>query len=428
MEKLKLLFIEAISIGIHNGISEEKKFSLRIAAVDAYWSMLAIGFYSVYSFHNKLFPAAWIHTGMFLMLIIGTYLLKKRKYDIGRIILHQTGLLTTFLTADAVGVNAGYEFYYFTCIVNPFITFTYEEQKKGMILSAISCFILIAQQVVGPGIFLQPLTVPEEDKLIAISFVTCYLLTVFYLARVQIQVAQKKIEERQNEVMRASNLIALGELSAGIAHEINNPLQTLSLNLAVMKEKFPISEFEEHYMTNDNLIRKMGKMVQNLKDLSRDGSTEPLETFSVSKVVDDALTILSKRIISEKVKVYSSVDTEVICKAHLVQITQVMINLLTNAIDAISELDEKWIKIEIEEKGSYIQILVTDSGRGISESVVENMMKPFFTTKREINGTGLGLSISKNILEKNNGSLTYDSSSINTRFIIWLPKEGQSPS
>lgn len=347
------------------------------------------------------------------------------RYDLARILIHQAGLIEIFLTADAVGVKSGYEFYYFTSIAVPFITFTHEEQWKATALTTISCVVLIFQQIAGFGLIMEPMTVPPEDRMIAILFVMSYVLTVFAIGRFQLKNAQKKIQERQQDLLKASNLIALGEMSAGIAHEINNPLQSLSLNLSVMKDKFPISEFVEHYNINDNLIRKMGKMVQNLKDLSKDDADEPSECFLISKIIDDALNIMAEKVKSANLPITTNCDQSLEAKGHVVQMTQVMINLINNGLDAVSHLDEKWIKIDVGIKSTFIQVSVTDSGKGIPDHIAQNMMKPFYTTKSGNKGTGLGLSISKSILEKNNGTLFYDSNSLNTKFVMLIPKEGR---
>lgn len=90
-------------------------------------------------------------------------------------------------------------------------------------------------------------------------------------------------------------------------------------------------------------------------------------------------------------------------------------------MDAIKDLDDRWITIGVSEKNSFIQITVTDSGKSIPGEVSKRMMDPFFTTKKSGQGTGLGLSISKNLAEKNGGNLYYDETSHNTRFVLLIP-------
>lgn len=424
MLKLKILFWSAFSIGIHDGLSEEKKLALRIALMDAYWSLVAMSFYTVYSFQNNLFPAAYIHLACFTLTILGTVFLGLRKYDVGRILIHQIGLLEIFLTADAVGVKSGYEFYYFTSIAVPFIVFTFDEQWKAITLTTISCSVLLFQQIAGDGLIMNHMEVPPEDRMIAVLFVMSYVLTVFSIGRIQLKKAHKNLKERSDELMKASNLIALGEMSAGIAHEINNPLQSLSLNLMVMKDKFPHEDLISHHSINESLIQKMGKMVQGLKDLSKSDQQHDAEVFVFSKIMEDVLAITAGRIKKNNIQIFIHDEQLLKTRASKVQVTQVLINLINNSIDAIKQLEVKWIKVEVEKWDQFLQISISDSGKGISSNVADNMMQPFFTTKDRNHGTGLGLSISKSIIEKNNGSLFYDSSSENTKFVILLPKEG----
>jgi C4-dicarboxylate-specific signal transduction histidine kinase len=98
------------------------------------------------------------------------------------------------------------------------------------------------------------------------------------------------------------------------------------------------------------------------------------------------------------------------------------LNLINNSHDSVLNLKDRWVKIEVLDKDNFIEISVTDSGNGIPEPIAQKMMNPFFTTKEVGKGTGLGLSISKGLAEDHGGSLYYDPTSKNTRFVIKLPK------
>ena len=97
-------------------------------------------------------------------------------------------------------------------------------------------------------------------------------------------------------------------------------------------------------------------------------------------------------------------------------------NLINNAKDAILPLEERWIKVEVLDRGGWVDVAVTDSGKGVSKELLEKIMLPFFTTKPMGKGSGLGLSVSRAILENHGGSLRIDANSPNTRFIVSLPK------
>lgn len=104
------------------------------------------------------------------------------------------------------------------------------------------------------------------------------------------------------------------------------------------------------------------------------------------------------------------------------QISQVLLNLINNAADAIADLPEKKITLKIKKVTHFVEISVVDSGLGIDPAIAEKMMQPFFTTKEVGKGTGLGLSISKGIVEKHKGFISFDFNAKNTTFVISLPK------
>jgi two-component system NtrC family sensor kinase len=115
--------------------------------------------------------------------------------------------------------------------------------------------------------------------------------------------------------------------------------------------------------------------------------------------------------------------SDIFLECRETQIEQVFVNLLSNAVDAISSLEDKWIRFEVNTVDDSVMITITDSGKGIETTTLEKIFSPFFTTKSVNFGTGLGLSISRKIVEIHHGSLTYDADSINTRFKILIPIE-----
>jgi C4-dicarboxylate-specific signal transduction histidine kinase len=108
------------------------------------------------------------------------------------------------------------------------------------------------------------------------------------------------------------------------------------------------------------------------------------------------------------------------------ELAQVLLNLLNNSYDAVQDLPEKWVRVNLDSFGSTIDIRVTDSGPGIPAEISSKLMQSFFTTKEIGKGTGLGLSISKGIVEAHNGNIRIDNNCKNTCFVVTLPKMGSS--
>jgi len=118
-------------------------------------------------------------------------------------------------------------------------------------------------------------------------------------------------------------------------------------------------------------------------------------------------------------------DIEIECRS--VEISQVFLNLINNAADAIRDLDQKWIAVEATVKNNMLEIRLTDSGKGIEPEIAVKMMQPFFTTKPVDQGTGLGLSISSGIIEEHRGRLWLDDEASNTSFVFQVPVASDTP-
>lgn len=122
------------------------------------------------------------------------------------------------------------------------------------------------------------------------------------------------------------------------------------------------------------------------------------------------------------IELKNEVPEGLLLKCRPVQISQVILNLLNNAYDAIQPLDERWIHIAAFKKDQYIELQITDSGLGIPRDVAEKIMQPFYSTKDVGKGTGLGLSISSGIVRDHGGELVLDVGAKNTRFIVRFPR------
>ncbi|MBY0413087.1 MAG: HAMP domain-containing histidine kinase, partial [Bdellovibrionales bacterium] len=173
------------------------------------------------------------------------------------------------------------------------------------------------------------------------------------------------------------------------------------------------------------MIKRIGKIIKGLKTLARDGNRDPMIPFLVANMLEDVHALIEMKLktngIDFEIKIENK-NLEVIGRE--VQISQVMVNLIGNAIDAIMDHgnENKWIKVEVNDKEECVFISVTDSGEGISEELLEKIMHPFFTTKDATRGTGLGLSISKDIIEEHGGKLEYNRYFKNTQFVFSIKK------
>lgn len=243
---------------------------------------------------------------------------------------------------------------------------------------------------------------------------------------------QKQLEQElaleHAKSQHSMRLAALGEMAGGIAHEINNPLAIIrgrSDHLAILSRKGTLTH-EKLIETTDKInttVDRISKVVTGLRAFSRDTEHDPYSEASVAQIVQDTLLLCQGRLEKYQVKLtVFEIDPSIKIECHSTQISQVLLNLINNARDAVMDLGEKWIKIEVLDLDKQIEIRVTDSGLGIPDSVQAKIFEPFFTTKEAGHGSGMGLSISVGIIKDHQGILSLNTISDHTEFVICLPK------
>jgi two-component system NtrC family sensor kinase len=236
-----------------------------------------------------------------------------------------------------------------------------------------------------------------------------------------------ELDDARAKGMNSAKLVALGEMAGSIAHEINNPLAIIQANANLLKDLMGenidkvmgLKIAEKIISTTD----RIAKIIKGLRIISRNGDGDPFSPVALGLLIEDTLGICREKFKSHAVKIEinsQSALTQIECRQ--VQITQVLINLLNNAYDAVENLPERWVKIDITEDSESVEISLTDSGNGLPKELIEKIYQPFFTTKGIGKGTGLGLSISKGLIQSHKGKLWVDETCQNTRFTINLPK------
>lgn len=239
---------------------------------------------------------------------------------------------------------------------------------------------------------------------------------------------QETIAEQQLKLIASSRLSTLGTMASGFAHEIKSPLAIISGAVEQLNEVFPADAPNRRQVAKAmDLIRRnltrIEHRVQELLNLSRDGSSDPLTTVYVADVIAEALDLCAARFMANEITLKTTpIPRSMLLECRATQIGQVLLNLLHNAYDAVQDCPEKWVRVEVQEVGDWVSIAVADSGPGPSPELRERIFEPFFTTKEKGKGTGLGLSISREIAQNHHGTLTLDPYTRGTRFVLTLPK------
>lgn len=245
----------------------------------------------------------------------------------------------------------------------------------------------------------------------------------------ELQRTNDALAEQQKLLAHSAKMSALGEMAGGIAHEINSPLAIITVRSNVLARLSQRGGLTPELVAREaDLMAKtamrIGDIIKGLRAFAREGSHDAFELASVKSMIEDALVLCQTRFKNRDVVLdVGDVSDDLLAQCRPVQITQVILNLLSNAFDAVVEAPgERWVKVAIEPRETCIEISVTDSGHGIAPEIQQKIMQPFFTTKEVGKGTGLGLSISKGIAESHRGSLELDTQSPHTRFVLRLPR------
>ena len=234
-----------------------------------------------------------------------------------------------------------------------------------------------------------------------------------------------ELENRQEQLIQSRKIASIGTLTAGIAHEINNPVNNLSLTLEALIEDGAEMEDQERqqlYREAMDQADRTSEIVKNLLEFSR-ASHPKVENVDLEEIVDKTARLLNNEMKLNNIRFVKEVrNTLPALYLDRGGLQQVLLNLFINAVQIMGKDGELKVVIRPAETPDEVRIDVIDSGPGIPEEHINQVFDPFFTTKKEGEGTGLGLSVSYSIIEKNGGRMEVQSQpGQGACFTIFLP-------
>ena len=282
--------------------------------------------------------------------------------------------------------------------------------------------IELATKTVAEGHF-KPISVGETDDEIG-SLVNAFNQMAF------------EVQEHRDQIIQTEKLSALGTLTSGVAHELNNPLSNISTSCQILSEEIDgqISDYHLSLLSGiEAQVLKARDIVRALLEYSRERRFE-LARENLFEVIEDSLKLLRGEIPSNVV-VRVHVHEGIVLDLDKTSMERALINLIMNGIQAMEDGGEIVIKGEVLPESAGVLLSVADSGAGIAQEIMPRIFDPFFTTKDVGRGTGMGLSITYGIIEQHGGRLHVESVSQNgerhgvdsrvrkgTKFTIWLPR------
>jgi signal transduction histidine kinase len=347
----------------------------------------------------------------------------------GRILFILFGNIIIGADAILLGADSGTQLMFFGLAAFAMMIFDLSEKilmAAGVLIPVGLYFLAMSRP---EGFALDPQT-PEMLRTYAtysavISF-TCVGLSIYFLQRVNLS-AEEALRSSRAQAIAAEKMAALGEMSSGLAHEINTPLTALQLSAEVLRRTVRSSAPDGATIVQqvdkiDKMIERVTTITTSLQTFARDGEQDPMIATPAEALIRDTLVLCQERFKAHGVelKIEYRDCAGLMLKCRAVQISQVLLNLINNAIAAVAEQETKWVHLTVSVKGQVARIGVMDSGPGIAPHVRARLFQPFFTTKAPGKGTGLGLSISKGIVESHGGRIYVAEGGRNTEFVIEL--------
>lgn len=322
----------------------------------------------------------------------------------------------------------------------------YFNQRVGFFFVIILCLWFIFWSVLEQNGFQFPDAFPSEYRYTyRVIYIVCALgmyIVLFWLAHKNEHRIRQKLEESQQQIVRQEKMVSLGKLTAGIAHEINNPINFIQGNAKALSRDFEdiqellndladnntqdaskklqhlqaklqalgglelLTEMNQLLSSMQRGTTRIQRIVAGLKNFSYE-SRKGFRDEKIEAILDAALAILNNKIRGANIDVQLKIQSSQSINCEVNKITQVFVNIIDNAIAAIGK--DGYIQITSYKDQKYLILEFKDNGMGMDKTTQQRMFDPFFTTKEIGEGTGLGMSISYGIIKDHGGDIIVDS-------------------
>ncbi|HEY7350371.1 MAG TPA: ATP-binding protein [Ktedonobacterales bacterium] len=243
----------------------------------------------------------------------------------------------------------------------------------------------------------------------------------------EMQRREQELRDKQEQLVQAGKLATLGELTTGVAHELNNPLNNIGLFVGNAMDLLELGKGDQEQILAElrqamQQVRKAGEIISHLRTFGR-AATFSREPVAIKPVIERALSLMREQMRLRQIEVVLALGPEdPVVIGNAIQLEQVFINLLTNARDALVNASRKNISITSTLRQDIFTLEVRDTGAGIPPGLEQRIFDPFFTTKDVGAGTGLGLSITYGIIQEHGGTIWVESQSgEGATFFVQLP-------
>ena len=254
-----------------------------------------------------------------------------------------------------------------------------------------------------------------------------HIMSDLHETTTQIQRRERELRDKQEQLVQAGKLATLGELTTGVAHELNNPLNNMGLFIGNVIDLMLLGSGDKERILHDlnsamQQVQKATEIISHLRTFGRAASVSR-EPVAINQVIERSLSLMQEQLRLRQIGVRLELSPQhPIVTGSAIQLEQVFINLLTNARDALADASHKLITISSAIRSEWVDVTVSDTGPGIPEELEQRIFDPFFTTKAVGKGTGLGLSITYGIVKDHGGTISLvKKAGPGATFLVQLP-------
>ncbi len=307
------------------------------------------------------------------------------------------------------------------CIMGPLFVY----KTASYISAPIKRLDEIARKITEGDITLRaPLKEHDETYSLAVSFNT--MLDKLQQTQQSLNESLELINEKQAQLVESEKRASMGFLVAGIAHELNNPLNNISLRAEIINEEmkgYPNEQLQEYTQDIITQSSRAHKIINNLLDFARARKSSDMEKQDIVKIIEDSLNLVSNQFAVNHINIAKQLpDKPYFINGNRSKLEQVLVSIINNAYQAMSDAGTLTVLAESDDETKSIRIKISDTGQGIQEADLKNIFQPFFTTKAPGEGTGLGLAVSSTLIKEHNGEIDVESKvGEGTTFTITLP-------
>lgn len=238
----------------------------------------------------------------------------------------------------------------------------------------------------------------------------------------------EELDIKNKNISENAKKAIVGDMASGLAHEINNPLMTLMLEVELLEKKIsqnqqiPVERFLETLSQLKKNINRILEITKKLSHLYSQTKFERLENIPFTTIINTTLTTLNEQISANDIEVDLRITTDPHLRCDPKEFSYAIENIITNAVEACKDISkDRWIKLRAENTNEHIEIRIENNGPHIPKEQLEKIMHPFFSTRTLSGKLGLGLPIANSIIRNHKGSLNIDENSPHTTFIIQMP-------